>query len=198
MNFLIRGLDVLFALLGLIILSPIMLLIAVLIKITSKGPIVYVQKRVGKNNVDFNLYKFRSMYVDAHKKQRLTVGGRDSRITPIGYFLRKYKLDELPQLVNVLVGEMSIVGPRPELRWFVNMYNAEQKKILLVKPGITDYASLMFKNENELLATAKDPESYYIEEVMPHKIVLNNYYINNRNIKTYLVIILKTAMAVFK
>src|SRR5688572_9029428 len=138
----IKVLDILFSLIGLLIIMPVLIILAIIIKFTSKGPVFYMQSRVGKNGKDFRLFKFRSMYVDADKRGLLTVGGRDERITGIGYFLRKYKLDELPQLLNVLVGQMSLVGPRPEVRRYVDLYSQEQRKVLNVLPGITDYASL--------------------------------------------------------
>jgi len=132
------------------------------------------------------------MYVDSDKKGLLTVGGRDPRITPVGYYLRKYKLDELPQLFNVLFGSMSLVGPRPEVRKYVDLYNDEQKKVLNVKPGITDYASLEYFSENELLAKSSNPEQTYIKEVMPAKLTLNRKYIDEAGVGTDVKIILKT------
>jgi lipopolysaccharide/colanic/teichoic acid biosynthesis glycosyltransferase len=188
----IRFFDILISLLGLIILSPFILVIALFIKLTSAGPVLFKQNRVGKDCKDFRVYKFRSMYTDAEKKGFLTVGGKDNRITGIGYYLRKYKLDELPQLLNVFKGEMSIVGPRPEVRKYVELYSEEQRKALKVLPGITDYASIAFRNENDLLALAANPEEFYIKEIIPKKIELNFRYIQNRNIKEYFTIIAKT------
>lgn len=190
----IRALDITLSLIGLIILSPVILIIALLIKLTSKGPTFFRQSRVGKNGSDFKVIKFRTMFTDADKIGLLTVGGRDKRITRLGYYLRKYKLDELPQLVNVLLGEMSLVGPRPEVRRYVDLYSTDQKRALKVRPGITDYASIAFRNENELLATAQNPEEFYIKEILPKKIELNFKYINNRNIKQYFLIIWKTVV----
>jgi lipopolysaccharide/colanic/teichoic acid biosynthesis glycosyltransferase len=190
----IRIIDCTFALIGLVILMPVLLFIAVVIKLTSKGPVLYKQTRVGKNGQDFKLYKFRSMKTGADKSGLLTVGGKDSRITGIGYFLRKYKLDELPQLFNVFAGKMSLVGPRPEVRKYVELYTAEQRKVLNVLPGITDYASIEYRNENELLALAADPEAFYINEIMPRKIELNQAYIKNRSLKTYFGVIIKTVI----
>ena len=190
----IRCFDVLFAFLGIVILLPFFIIIALLIKITSAGPILFKQNRVGKNNVDFKLFKFRTMQVNAESKGQLTVGGRDSRITNVGYFLRKFKLDELPQLFNVLNGTMSLVGPRPEVRKFVNFYTVEQQKVLLVLPGITDFASIEFRNENELLANATNPEQYYIEVIMPKKIDLNKQFIENRTLKNYFSILFTTVL----
>ncbi|MDB5248689.1 MAG: wcfS [Segetibacter sp.] len=188
----IRSLDFFFSLVGLIILSPILLLVALIIKLTSRGPVFFKQNRVGKDGKDFKVYKFRSMYIDADKKGFLTVGGKDNRITSVGYYLRKFKLDELPQLINVLKGEMSIVGPRPELRRYVDMYSEEQRKALKVLPGITDYASIEYRNENDLLASSNNPEEFYVKEILPRKIELNFMYINNRSLKEYFKIILKT------
>lgn len=190
----IRCFDVLFAFLGIVILLPFFIVIALLIKITSAGSILFKQNRVGKNNVDFKLFKFRTMQINAESKGQLTVGGRDSRITNVGYFLRKFKLDELPQLFNVLNGTMSLVGPRPEVRKFVNFYTVEQQKVLLVLPGITDFASIEFRNENELLANATNPEQYYIEVIMPKKIDLNKQFIENRTLKNYFSILFTTVL----
>ena len=194
----IRGFDIIFSLIGLLILSPVFLLIVVIIKVTSKGSAFYKQSRVGKCSKDFRLFKFRTMYVDADKKGLLTVGGRDNRITKIGFYLRKYKLDELPQLINVLKGEMSIVGPRPEVRKYVELYTTEQKRVLNVLPGVTDYASIVFRNENDLLALAQNPEEFYIKELIPKKIELNSKYINNQSLKEYFFIIAKTLMTAVK
>lgn len=194
----IRIFDILIAIILLILLFPLLLLVALLIKISSKGPIIFSQTRVGKNDIDFTLYKFRTMYTGAEQKSGLTVGNRDSRITGIGYFLRKYKIDELPQLYNVLKNDMSIVGPRPELRKYVNLYTGEQREILLLKPGITDYASIHFRNENELLARQQDPEAFYIKEVLPVKIQLNRRYATERSLRVYFVIIFNTLLSVFK
>jgi lipopolysaccharide/colanic/teichoic acid biosynthesis glycosyltransferase len=185
-------LDYVFSLIGLIILSPVFLLVALLVKVTSKGPVFFRQNRVGKDGRDFKVYKFRTMYTDADKKGLLTVGGKDKRVTSVGYYLRKFKLDELPQLLNVLAGDMSLVGPRPEVRKYVDLYTIEQRKVLSVRPGITDYASIEYRNENDLLATATNPEEMYVEDIMPKKIALNFNYINNRSVKTYFEIIFKT------
>ena len=187
-----RVFDIVCSFIGIIILSPFFILISILILLDSKGDIFYRQIRVGKNNEDFSLLKFRTMQTDADKKGLLTVGSRDSRVTRIGYFLRKYKLDELPQLFNVLFGSMSLVGPRPEVRKYVSLYNDEQKKVLSVKPGITDYASIEYSNENEILAKAQDPEQTYITDIMPHKLSLNLKYINEKSFTTDLKIIFKT------
>ncbi len=187
-----RIFDFFLALIGLIILLPFFTLIILLILITSGFPIFYTQKRVGRGNIEFDLLKFRTMKNNAEKAGLLTVGGRDPRITGIGYYLRKYKIDELPQLVNVLLGDMSLVGPRPEVRKYVDMYNEEQKKVLLVKPGITDLASLEYFSENDLLAKSSEPEQTYINEIMPAKLELNKKYISEMGVRTDLKIILRT------
>lgn len=188
----LRILDFVFSLLGLIILSPFFLFLAIWIKLDSKGSVFYIQKRVGRNNIEFGLYKFRSMKPDADKQGLLTVGGRDPRITNSGYFIRKYKLDELPQLLNVLIGDMSLVGPRPEVRKYVNYYSNKQLEILNIRPGITDLASIKYKNENEILGKSIDPEKTYIQEIMPHKLELNREFIENPTIIKYFTIIFRT------
>ena len=187
-----RIFDFVFSLIGLIILSPLFFVISLLIIFDSKGGVFYIQKRIGKNFIEFGIIKFRTMRPDSDKRGLLTVGGRDSRITKAGYFLRKYKLDELPQLINVFKGEMSFVGPRPEVKKYVDLYNEEQKKVLLVKPGITDNASIEFSNENEILGKYADAEKAYIEIVMPAKLNLNLNYINQQNFINDMKIILKT------
>lgn len=187
-----RLFDIFFSLLGLVILFVPLLFIAILISLDSRGGIFYKQIRVGKDGTDFNLLKFRSMKTDADKAGLLTIGGRDNRITNIGYYLRKYKIDELPQLINVLLGDMSLVGPRPEVRKYVDLYNSEQKQVLSVKPGITDYASIEYSNENEILGKAENPEEVYINEIMPAKLKLNLKYIEEQGVATDLKIIFRT------
>jgi lipopolysaccharide/colanic/teichoic acid biosynthesis glycosyltransferase len=187
-----RAFDIICSFIGILILSPVFLILYLAVVVNSGFPAFYLQTRVGRHNKDFKLFKFRTMYKDADKKGLLTVGGRDPRITTVGYFLRKYKLDELPQLFNVLFGSMSLVGPRPEVRKYVDMYNAEQRKVLSVKPGITDYASLDYINENEILARSATPEETYIKEVMPEKLQLNMKYISEAGLATDLKIILRT------
>jgi lipopolysaccharide/colanic/teichoic acid biosynthesis glycosyltransferase len=171
---------------------PVFLCIGLAIIINSGFPVFYLQSRVGKHNRDFKLFKFRTMHSGADKKGLLTVGGRDPRVTAVGYYLRKYKLDELPQLFNVLIGNMSLVGPRPEVRKYVELYNEEQRNVLSVKPGITDLASLKFINENDLLAKSSDPEKTYIEEIMPEKLALNKEYIRQHHLGMDLKIIFAT------
>jgi len=187
-----RLFDLLFSLLGLILLSPFFLLIAILIRLDSTGPVFYLQERVGQRGKMFNLFKFRTMRTGADKSTAITVGNRDPRITGVGYYLRKFKLDELPQLINVSLGNMSLVGPRPELKKFVDLYSAEQRKVIEVKPGITDYASIEFRNENELLEGKPDPIEFYIGEIMPLKLNLNLKYIETRSFWIDLKIISKT------
>jgi len=193
-----RFFDILCSGLGLIVLSPLFLLIAIWIKIDSKGPVFYKQNRVGVNNRDFILYKFRSMCINSDQKVLITVGDRDVRITRSGYYIRKFKLDELPQLINVLMGEMSLVGPRPEVRKYVDFYTEEQMKVLSVKPGITDYASIEYVDENTLLGCANDPQKTYLEIILPDKINLNMKYINNQTIMEYFKIIFLTLFHIFK
>ena len=195
---LIRLLDIVLSLLGLLFLLPIFLILAVWIKFDSQGSIFFRQIRVGKDGRDFRIYKFRTMIVNAEKMGIITIGERDPRITNSGYFLRKYKLDELPQLINVLKGEMSFVGPRPEVRKYVEMYNQEQLKILTIKPGITDYASIEYINEDEILGKSLDPEKTYIEEIMPQKIKYNMKYINNKTVIEYFKIIFLTIIKIIK
>ena len=177
---------------GLIVLSPLFLVLWLLIRLTSKGPGFFVQERIGLGGKPFGLYKFRSMKTEAEAEGQITVGAHDTRITRIGYFLRKYKLDELPQLWNVLKGDMSIVGPRPEVRRYVDLYTDEQRKVLTVRPGITDHASIRYINENEILCRADDPERVYIEQIMPDKIKLNMVYIEHHTLREYLRVILLT------
>lgn len=189
---LIRFFDFLFSFLGILFLFPFFIIIYLLIVLESKGGGFYFQNRVGKNGVDFKLMKFRTMGAGSDKKGYITVGERDARITRIGFFLRRYKLDELPQLFNVLVGQMSLVGPRPEVRAYVNLYSSEQKMVLSVKPGITDYSSIEYADENGILGMATDPEQLYIDEIMPRKILLNMKYINNPTLNEYFKIIFLT------
>ena len=172
-----RLFDILVSAVGLICLSPLLLVVAIWIKLDSPGPVFYRQVRVGRYNKDFRIFKFRSMRIGSDKGSLVTIGGRDPRITSSGYFIRKFKIDELPQLINVLIGDMSLVGPRPEVRHYVNYWTAEQMHVLDVRPGITDPASIKFRNENELLAQASDPEKYYIDVIMQEKIRLYLDYV---------------------
>lgn len=187
-----RAFDITASGLGLLCLSPLFAALAVWIKLDSRGPVFYRQTRVGKDNRDFRIYKFRSMRPDSDKKGLITVGGRDPRVTRSGYYIRKYKLDELPQLINVFLGEMSLVGPRPEVRKYVDMYTPEQMRVLSVKPGITSLASLRYKDENELLARAEDPDRCYIEKVMPDKIAIDLEYVDRASLLTDIKLIFST------
>lgn len=187
-----RIFDLIASLIGIILLLPVYIVLSIMIVMDSRGGIFYKQTRVGKDNKDFKLFKFRTMVTGADRKGLITVGARDSRVTKIGYYLRKYKMDELPQLFNVFLGDMSLVGPRPEVRKYVEMYSPEQMKVLSVKPGITDYASIEYSNENEILAKAVDPDKEYIEVIMPAKLELNLRYIREQGIMTDIKLILKT------
>lgn len=187
-----RLFDIIACGLGLIVLSPIFLVLAIWIKLDSKGPVFYRQVRVGLNNKDFRIFKFRSMRVGADKGSLVTIGGRDPRVTSSGYWIRKFKLDELPQLINVFLGDMSLVGPRPEVRHYVNYWTPEQMHVLDVRPGITDPASIKFRNENELMEKAEDPEKYYIEVIMQEKIKLYLEYVEKHNFWYDLGLIFKT------
>ena len=182
--------------LGLLVLSPLFLILAVWIKLDSPGPMFYRQVRVGRGNKDFRLFKFRSMRVGSDKKGLITVGGHDPRVTRSGYYIRKYKLDELPQLINVFIGDMSLVGPRPEVRKYVDLYTPEQLHVLDVRPGITDMASIRYRNENELLEQAADPEQYYRDVVMQDKLRINLEYIADHSFIKDLKIIFMTFKAV--
>lgn len=187
-----RVFDVVASGLGIIVLSPVLLIIALIIKKESDGPVFFKQVRVGQKGKNFEILKYRTMVVDAEKLGRQITVGNDNRITKIGGFLRKYKLDELPQLINVFKGDMSLVGPRPEVPRYVEMYTKEQRKVLDVKPGITDLASIRYRDENELLGTAEDPDDMYINTIMPDKLALNLEYINKSNIFFDIYIIIKT------
>ena len=193
-----RIFDIFFAFIGIVFLTPFFLIISLLIIIDSKGGILYKQERIGCHGSMFKVFKFRTMRPDSFSKGALTVGSRDPRITNIGYYLRKYKLDELPQLFNVLFGDMSFVGPRPEVKKYTDLYNEEQKKVLSVRPGITDYASIKFRNENDLLSESDEPERLYIDEIMPEKLALNMKYINDNNIFKDIKIIFDTFYTIIK
>lgn len=183
---------------ALLVLWPVLLLIAAAIKIDDPGPVFYRQVRVGRGGKHFRIFKFRTMIVDADKKGLAITVGRDNRITRVGAFLRKSKLDELAQLINVFTGEMSFVGPRPEVPKYVDMYTPYQKQVLLVRPGITDYASIAYRNENDLLEGAEDPEKMYIEQIMPDKIELNMKYLREISPVADIRLIFKTIEAVIR
>ena len=190
-----RIFDILVSFLILLVFLPFGFVISLLILFSSKGGVFYIQKRIGRNGECFGLFKFRTMRTGADKEGRLTVG-KDNRITSIGHFLRKYKLDEFPQFINVLVGQMSVVGPRPEVKEFVDLYTDEQRVILQVKPGITDLASLEYFEENKILGEAIDPHKAYIEEIMPAKIELNKKYLANPTIGHDIQIMWRTFMKI--
>lgn len=194
----IRFCDIVLSCLGLLLLSPLFVVVAVWIVIDNPGPVFYRQMRVGKDGKDFDLLKFRSMRTGADKESLITIGEHDSRITRAGYYIRKYKLDELPQLWNVLTGDMSLVGPRPEVRRYVDMYTDEQRQVLTVRPGITDYASIEYIDENRILAQAEDPDRTYIEEILPAKIALNMRYIKHQTLGEYMKIIFLTLAKIIR
>lgn len=193
-----RLFDFIVSLIGFIILIPVFLIVSILIKLDSRGPILFKQKRVGRYGKVFNILKYRTMVIDAEKYGKQITVGNDSRITKIGAFLRKSKLDELPQLINVIKGDMSLVGPRPEVPKYVALYDENQKRILNVRPGITDYASIEYRDENSILGKVENPEEYYINNIMPHKIKLNMRYIENNNIFIDIGIIFKTIFSIGK
>lgn len=188
----IRACDILFSFLGLAVLSPVLLLVYLAVVCSSRGGGFFTQTRVGKVGKDFTLYKFRTMKLRKEDGKGITIGGQDPRITRVGYYLRKFKLDELPQLYNVLKGDMSLVGPRPELRRYVDLYTPQQRQVLQVRPGITDYASIEYSDENEILGREEDPEDAYIHRVMPDKIRLNMQYIKKRSVREYFKVIFLT------
>ena len=192
-----RIFDIILSLFGLIILFPFMLMIAILIKLDSEGTVFFKQVRITKGGKEFKIFKYRTMRVGSDKYSQITVG-KDDRITKIGMFLRKYKLDEIPQLINVLLGDMSLVGPRPEVPKYVAFYTDEQKEILKVRAGITDYASIEFSDENDLLASEAEPEKAYIEKIMPKKIELNKKYLSEISMLTDIKIILLTIKKILK
>ena len=193
-----RAFDIIASGLGLIVLSPLFLVLAIWIKLDSKGPVFYRQVRVGYKNKDFRIFKFRSMRVGSDKGSLVTIGGHDPRVTRSGYFIRKFKFDELPQLINVFVGDMSLVGPRPEVRHYVDYWTPEQMHVLDVRPGITDPASIKFRNENELMEKAEDPEKYYIEVIMQEKIKLYLEYVEKHSFWYDLGLIFKTFWVIVK
>jgi lipopolysaccharide/colanic/teichoic acid biosynthesis glycosyltransferase len=193
-----RIFDIVCSFIGLILLIPVGIIISICIKLNSKGPILYLQERIGKSSIPFILLKFRTMNIGADKKGQLTIGGKDSRITSAGYWLRKFKIDELPQLWNVFIGEMSLVGPRPEVRGYVELYTEKQKCVFSIRPGITDWASVKFRNENDLIVAAENPEEYYINQIMPVKLAMNLEYIEKMNPWIDLKIILLTIFPFLK
>ena len=192
-----RLFDIFFSVLGLLLLLPVFLVIAIVIKTESQGTVFYRQVRVGRNHKNFRVFKFRTMNMNSDATLNITIGNSDKRITGFGRWLRRYKIDELPQLLNVLKGDMSLVGPRPEVPKYVALYNSEQLKVLTVRPGITDYASIKFRNENELLAQVSNPEEYYIREVMPAKLELNLFYVKNQSLILDIKLLIMTVIFIF-
>jgi lipopolysaccharide/colanic/teichoic acid biosynthesis glycosyltransferase len=197
-NFIKRVFDVVMSAIGLILLSPFFLIISLFIKMDSQGPILFKQVRVGRYEKNFKILKFRTMVTDAEKKGAQITVGRDSRITRVGHFLRKSKLDELPQLINVFIGDMSLVGPRPEVPKYTQYYNEHEKRIFEIRPGITDYASIKYRDENEILALSSDPENTYIDEIMRDKLKLNLEYLQKRSVLTDIKIIFDTLYRIVK
>ena len=193
-----RAMDIVISGAALCVLWPVLLLIALAIVIDDPGPVFYRQVRVGRGGKEFRIFKFRTMVVDADKKGLQITVGRDSRITRMGALLRKTKLDELAQLLNVFLGQMSFVGPRPEVPRYVAMYTPYQRQVLLVRPGITDYASIAYRNENDLLAGAEDPERMYVEGIMPAKLELNMKYLRRVSPLEDIRLILATIAAVIR
>ena len=194
----IRFFDIIFSAVGLIVLSPLFLILLIIIKLDGKGGGFFTQERIGKNGVPFKLYKFRTMRQNSDKEGLITVGGHDSRITKAGYFLRKYKLDELPQLWNVLIGDMSLVGPRPEVEKYTKLYTEQQRKVLSVRPGITDWASIKYVDENVILGQSTDPDRAYIDQIIPEKIRYNMIWIDNQSVTEYFKIIFMTLWSILR
>lgn len=192
-----RLFDIVSSGIGLLCLAPVFVVMAIWIKLDSRGPVFYRQTRVGRYGRDFRIFKFRSMRVGSDKGRQITVGERDPRITRSGYFIRHYKIDELPQLINVFLGDMSIVGPRPEVRKYVDLYSEEQRKVFQVRPGITDLASIKYRNENELLSQVDDPDTYYIDVIMPDKLTINLEYIRHQSFMGDIKIIFNTLFKIF-
>lgn len=192
-----RLFDIVSSGIGLLCLAPVFVVMAIWIKLDSRGPVFYRQTRVGRYGLDFRIFKFRSMRVGSDKGRQITVGERDPRITRSGYFIRRYKIDELPQLINVFLGDMSIVGPRPEVRKYVDLYSEEQRKVFQVRPGITDLASIKYRNENELLSQVDDPDTYYIDVIMPDKLTINLEYIRHQSFMGDIKIIFNTLFKIF-
>ena len=192
-----RLFDIVSSGIGLLCLAPVFVVMAIWIKLDSRGPVFYRQTRVGRYGRDFRIFKFRSMRVGSDKGRQITVGERDPRITRSGYFIRRYKIDELPQLINVFLGDMSIVGPRPEVRKYVDLYSEEQRKVFQVRPGITDLASIKYRNENELLSQVDDPDTYYIDVIMPDKLAINLEYRRHQSFMGDIKIIFNTLFKIF-
>ena len=191
-----RLFDIVFSGIGLVCLSPLFAIVALWIKIDSPGPVFFRQDRVGRNGKHFRIMKFRSMRVGSDAGSQITIGNNDNRITKSGHVIRRLKIDELPQLINVLVGDMSFVGPRPEVSRYVRMYTEEQRRVLTMRPGITDPASIKYRNENEILGTVDNPEKYYISVIMPDKLSINLQYVDNHSLIGDIKIIVTTIFRV--
>ncbi|MBP6313100.1 MAG: sugar transferase [Flavobacteriales bacterium] len=177
-----RGFDMIASACALLLLAPVLFVCGLLVALSSSGGAFFRQTRVGRDGKEFGLLKFRTMRVGSEAQGQITIGGRDPRITRIGYFLRKTKLDELPQLINIIKGDMSVVGPRPEVPKYVALYAPEQRKVLTVRPGLSSLASIEYINENEILGQSSDPERTYIEEVMPAKLKLDLQYVREQSL----------------
>ncbi len=193
-----RLFDIVFSMLGIVFVLIPSLIISFLIVVNSRGGVFYRQVRIGKNELPFKIFKFRTMRTESDKAGLLTVGAKDHRVTEVGYYLRKYKIDELPQLLNILLGQMSFVGPRPEVPKYVDLYSVEQRKVLQVRPGLTDFASINFIDENELLSKSSDPERTYIEQIMPQKIEMGLDYVDKMSLKLDFWILLHTIFKIVK
>lgn len=191
-----RLFDLVMSGLGLLLLSPLFLFLAIWIKCDSKGPVFYRQVRVGRYGKDFRIFKFRSMRPDSDRQGLITVGGHDPRVTRSGYYIRKFKLDELGQLINVFIGDMSLVGPRPEVRKYVDLYTPEQLHVLDVRPGITSLASIRYRNENDILAASDDPDKAYVEQVMPDKLAIDLEYVKSASLPKDISLIFRTFWAI--
>ena len=193
-----RLFDIICSIFGLIILSPLLLILIIAVRLKDGRPVFFLQERVGRKGIPFSLIKFRTMRPDSESKGQLSIGERDPRVTDTGHFLRKTKMDELPQLLNVLKGDMSFVGPRPEVQKYVALYSTEEKAVLDVRPGITDVASLAYFNESELMADKENPEQFYIDTIMKDKLRLNLEYLESRTFSSDIGIILKTLGRIFQ
>jgi lipopolysaccharide/colanic/teichoic acid biosynthesis glycosyltransferase len=193
-----RAFDIVFACTMLVLFMPLFMALAIWVSLDSRGGVFFGQERVGKDGRSFKLWKFRTMRPQSEKSGQLTVGSSDARITRAGYFLRKFKVDELPQLWNVVLGDMSVVGPRPEVPRYVALYSPEQRSVLDVRPGITDYASLKYFAESDLLAASSNPERTYIDEIMPAKLTLNLEYVRNHSLAGDVRIIMLTGFRILK
>lgn len=192
-----RVMDITLAVLGLVVLLPLLVGVAAWIKFADGGPVFYKGMRVGRRGATFRMIKFRTMLVDAEKRGPSSTSAEDARVTVPGRFLRRFKLDELPQLFNVLRGDMSFVGPRPQVQWAVDLYTPEERLLLSVRPGISDFASLRFRNEGEILRGSADPDKDYLEKIAPLKLKLGLYYVRNQSLATDLKVIVATALSVF-